>query len=549
MRHFNFLSNLLSLSLGSQSSDVSLDRRLTVGSPSGRYCSGLMRLVFILAILLTVGVGNVWGATLTCTFESVAGKSFPYDAAWTLGNGSENTSYHHGGSRCLQFSETTSVIIRTTNKINGTVTNVTFYAGRTSKNNNSTNVYIQTSTDGSTWTTQKTFDIATAGRVDQDNTNNWTTVSQDLKNVSNCYVRITRGGTSTAVRVIDDITITYTPAVSYTITATRNNDSYGTVSVDGTTITATPADCYQVISGTGGYTVTSGTASVSHTGTSNTLTVTPSTDCTVRVNFEKKTVNTYIDEIQDNGTTEECDTHDAPSLDDKTPATSGTCAQQHWHFVGWVPAAYKATPRGHITNAGTSMTANGTTYYAVWSKGVAGSDFDGSTEGDYLIYAAVSTTNYYATNSISSGVLSTTTTASSAQTYTFKKSGDYWTISYKNGNTTYYLTAPTGNNVGLNDFSTTSSTWKIATGTYGSWRLWSRTPNNSETNAYAYRALMYNSGTGFKNYCPGSSYYDCEIGAATIYSDSTAICCTQLGSINGSFFWTPLFEPLSLDYS
>ena len=61
MKHLNFLSNLLSLSLGSPCTDVSLDRRLTVGSPSGRYCSGLMRLVFILAILLTVGVGNAWG--------------------------------------------------------------------------------------------------------------------------------------------------------------------------------------------------------------------------------------------------------------------------------------------------------------------------------------------------------------------------------------------------------------------------------------------------------------------------------------------------------
>ena len=70
MKHLNFLSNLLSLSLGSPCTDVSLDRRLTVGSPSGRYCSGLMQLVSILAILLTVGVGNVWGVTATFTNSS-----------------------------------------------------------------------------------------------------------------------------------------------------------------------------------------------------------------------------------------------------------------------------------------------------------------------------------------------------------------------------------------------------------------------------------------------------------------------------------------------
>ena len=38
-------------------------------------------------------------------------------------------------------------------------------------------------------------------------------------------------------------------------------------------------------------------------------------------------------------------------------------------------------------------------------------------------------------------------------------------------------------------------------------------------------------------------------GGSTTYYISVPGCCTPLGSINGSFFWTPLFEPLSLDYS
>ena len=83
MKHLNFLSNLLSLSLGSSCTDVSLDRRLTVGSPSGRYCSGLMRLVFILAILLTVGVGEAWGAKITYTFSTKSWAASP--ANWTSG--------------------------------------------------------------------------------------------------------------------------------------------------------------------------------------------------------------------------------------------------------------------------------------------------------------------------------------------------------------------------------------------------------------------------------------------------------------------------------
>lgn len=81
--------------------------------------------------------------------------------------------------------------------------------------------------------------------------------------------------------------ITYTAGPAYTITATRNNDSYGTVSVSGTKITATPNSGYRVMSGTHGYNVTSGTATVVNNG-DNTFTVTPSSNCTVRINFESK---------------------------------------------------------------------------------------------------------------------------------------------------------------------------------------------------------------------------------------------------------------------
>ncbi|MBQ7472181.1 MAG: InlB B-repeat-containing protein [Prevotella sp.] len=70
----------------------------------------------------------------------------------------------------------------------------------------------------------------------------------------------------------------------YTITAVSNNNSYGTVS-GTTTITATPAEGYRVVAGDGGYTVTSGTATVVNNG-DNTFTVTPSSDCTVQINFE-----------------------------------------------------------------------------------------------------------------------------------------------------------------------------------------------------------------------------------------------------------------------
>ena len=158
---------------------------------------------------------NSGSSTLTCTFEQVAGKSFPYNDAWELTAGTENTTYHHGGSRCVTLNSNTFVL-KTANKISGSITNVTYYAGRTTNNNTATNVYIETSTDGTNWTQRNTYAISGAGRLDQSN-DNWSTVSQDLTNVSNCYVRISRigGGNSTAVRAIDDVTITYTGGNTY----------------------------------------------------------------------------------------------------------------------------------------------------------------------------------------------------------------------------------------------------------------------------------------------------------------------------------------------
>lgn len=69
----------------------------------------------------------------------------------------------------------------------------------------------------------------------------------------------------------------------FTLTATSNNNAYGTVSTSDNVITATPATGYRV-STTTPYEVTSGSATVSQNG--NEFTVTASSDCTVRINFE-----------------------------------------------------------------------------------------------------------------------------------------------------------------------------------------------------------------------------------------------------------------------
>ena len=61
MKKFNFLSKLWSSVAGSQRNDVEFDRRLTVGSPSGFTINWTLKLVSVLVLVLTIGIGNAWG--------------------------------------------------------------------------------------------------------------------------------------------------------------------------------------------------------------------------------------------------------------------------------------------------------------------------------------------------------------------------------------------------------------------------------------------------------------------------------------------------------
>ena len=87
----------------------------------------------------------------------------------------------------------------------------------------------------------------------------------------------------------------------------------------------------------------------------------------------------FIDILQNtSGYTEasphiEFGSYSTPSLSDKSVATSGTCQQQHYHFVGWITAAkYAAGTAISDGDLQTPTTASNATYYAVWAKQGAG---------------------------------------------------------------------------------------------------------------------------------------------------------------------------------
>ncbi len=121
----------------------------------------------------------------------------------------------------------------------------------------------------------------------------------------------------------------YTTTV-YAIEAESGDGKLGTVSVSGQIITATPAEGYQIA----GYEVLSGEAEL--TREANTYLVRASSDCTIRVNFEERTVVTAT--FMENGT--EVDSQEGyPPYTVLTPDFSGELLAGYT-FVGWTVGEY-----------------------------------------------------------------------------------------------------------------------------------------------------------------------------------------------------------------
>ena len=89
MKKVNFLSNLWRLFRGSQKDDGSTRLRVVIDSFTCRLRVAPLKLVSVLAILLSIGVVNVWGATVTWTY-STDGLSNKTPISVTYGQGSAN---------------------------------------------------------------------------------------------------------------------------------------------------------------------------------------------------------------------------------------------------------------------------------------------------------------------------------------------------------------------------------------------------------------------------------------------------------------------------
>ncbi len=149
-------------------------------------------------------------------------------------------------------------------------------------------------------------------------------------------------------------------SAAYTVTAVANNDTFGTVSVSGKVITAVPAAGYYVA----GYTVTSGSATVTQSG--NSFVVNATEDCTVQINFAPKaTTNVFFWENGTMASSKIVHLGDTITL----PGHTGTLPEGY-SFVGWSKGEFAETdtyPTACMT-AGSSYTVNeNTNLFAVYS--------------------------------------------------------------------------------------------------------------------------------------------------------------------------------------
>ena len=146
---------------------------------------------------------NSTAATLTCDFENTESS---YTSIWTFSsyNNSNTTITAHGGSKYGDTNSATSWNVRTKNKISSPQS-ITFYVSKVSNNTATTTWKVQYSTNGSTW--NDVGDGQSAVSMDK---GVWEEVTRSLSSYSNCYIRIIyNGGSSTATRTIDDISLSY----------------------------------------------------------------------------------------------------------------------------------------------------------------------------------------------------------------------------------------------------------------------------------------------------------------------------------------------------
>ncbi len=235
---FTFLNHLRG-SLGNlQSKDISHDRRLTVGSPSGLDAkwkqNPFMRFAAVFAFVFVIGIGNVWGADVVCTLSNKniidAGNPDNGYKSWSFTDGCSQTwtayciknkqsnadaAYNH--IQIKAYSNSTAYYLQVPAKTGYTIKSITMVVSSTSVvhngGNNTATLYFSSSNNSNTAASGVSANPKTA--VSGTGASS-ITLNCDALKLTTGYITASAG-----MRIWGDVSVTYTsatPAVAHTVT-------------------------------------------------------------------------------------------------------------------------------------------------------------------------------------------------------------------------------------------------------------------------------------------------------------------------------------------
>ena len=289
-----------------------------------------MRLKHLLSVfltLLTLGVGQMWGAEGT-THDCTSGN-------------------------------TRSVVLNNQASISPiSITSLTYpvkkVAVTCSYNKSTDGVTVSCTIGGNAFGTSQTINSSTTTTFNFEG-------SSTSGDVIISFVNNTNASKGMGTFQVTSVVLTEGAAAgpSYTVTAQSNNTTYGTVSLTGTTITGAPKTNCRYASPA--YSVSpANSATVSQNG--NAFTVTPSANTTVTINFEP--IPTHTVTWSANGTTTSETYQEGADIEFPESATGCTGGT----FKGWTTSPIVGTldvAPTYVTSA--TMGENDITYYAVFA--------------------------------------------------------------------------------------------------------------------------------------------------------------------------------------
>lgn len=174
-----------------------------------------------LLLLLITPPMWVWGQTRTSQTASYGFETG--DAGWTATSFVTNNTAitAHGGSKYGATNSSSTADVQYNSIVESPLSLTCYYSKASTNTNAGSKFHIQVSSNNSTWTT-----VASGLGMDQVTKGTWYELTADLSSYSNVYVRIHYDGTS-AVRALDDITLTYLVSGTCTVTYDCNGGESG----------------------------------------------------------------------------------------------------------------------------------------------------------------------------------------------------------------------------------------------------------------------------------------------------------------------------------